>query len=147
VLGDFKLVRRFRVPFEDVDMLRHVNHIAPVRWAETIRCEYVADVLGEAITGTQGVIGVRIQFDYESQMDYREDVAIGCRVARIGGKSLEHLYEVWSETRGIRCVRGTSVVVAFDYARNTSISVPEVWRERILAFEAPHAAIAGHAAG
>jgi hypothetical protein len=39
-----------------------------------------------------------------------------------------------------------SIVVASDYSRNASIAVPAICRERILAFEAPHAEISGRVA-
>lgn len=143
MLSDFRLVRKQRVAFEDVDMLQHVNHITFVRWAETMRCDYVADVLDENIFGTRGIIGAKIEFTYEAQVEYREHMVMGCRVSRLGTKSLEHRYEFWSESRGIRCGHGSSIVVAFDYPTNATIAIPPEWRTRILAFEAPDSQIAG----
>jgi acyl-CoA thioester hydrolase len=143
VLEHFRLIRNLRVSFEDVDMLRHVNHIAFVRWAETMRCDYVADVLGEDIFGTRGIIGAKIEFTYESQVSYREELVMGARVSRLGTKSLDHTYEFWSKDRGVRCAHGISIVVAFDYPTNATIPIPPEWRERIFSFEVPDAPIAG----
>jgi acyl-CoA thioester hydrolase len=143
VLEHFRLVRELQVAFEDVDMLRHVNHIAFVRWAETMRCDYVADVLREDIFGTRGIIGAKIEFTYEAQVSYRERLVMGARVSRLGTKSLDHTYEFWSKDRGVRCAHGLSVVVAFDYPTNATIAIPPPWRERILAFEATSAPIGG----
>jgi acyl-CoA thioester hydrolase len=134
-LADFQCITRFQVPFCDIDMLQHVNNAAYVVWAETIRCIYFAEVLKESLTGANGIILARLELDYEQPLDYREDVAVGCRISRIGRKSFDFTYEIWSETRHIRAARGLSLMVAFDYTARKSIVVPERWREIIAAYE------------
>ena len=135
-LADFRCVTRFRVPFCDVDMMAHVNHASCVVWAETARCTYFDEVLRESITGKNGIILAHLEFDYEQPLDYREDVAVGCRIARIGRKSFDFTYETWSETRKVRAARGFSTMVAYDYVAKTSIPIPERWREVIAEYEA-----------
>jgi acyl-CoA thioester hydrolase len=134
-LTDFRYVLRFRVPYSDVDMLQHVNHAAYVVWAETARCNYFAEVLKEPLNGANGIILARLQFDYEQPLDYREEVAVGCRIARMGRKSFDFLYEIWSETRQLRAAHGLSTMVAYDYEANKSVVIPERWREIITAYE------------
>ena len=134
-LTDFSCVTRFRVPYCDVDMLQHVNHAAYIVWAETARCDYFADVLQEPLNGANGMILARLQFDYDQPLNYREEVAVGCRIARLGRKSFDFAYEIWSETRQLRAAHGVSSMVAYDYQAQTSIVVPERWRELIAAFE------------
>jgi YbgC/YbaW family acyl-CoA thioester hydrolase len=82
-LPDFRHINRFRVPFCDVDMLQHVNHAAYVVWAETARCTYFDEVLKESLTGRSGIILARLEFEYEQPLDYREEVAAGCRISRM----------------------------------------------------------------
>jgi acyl-CoA thioester hydrolase len=134
-LTDFRCVMRFPVPFCDVDMLQHVNNAAYVVWAETIRCVYFDEVLKESLSGSNGIILARLGLDYEQPLDYREQVAVGCRIARIGRKSFDFAYEIWSETRHERAAHGLTTMVAFDYQTKTSIVVPERWREIIAAYE------------
>lgn len=134
-LTDFRCVMRFRVPYCDVDMLQHVNHAAYVVWAETIRGIYFDEVLKEPINGTNGMILARLQFDYEQPLDYREEVAVACRIARIGRKSFDFFYEVWSESRQLRAAHGFSTMVAYDYKAQSSVAVPERWRDIIAAYE------------
>ena len=134
-LTDFRSVTRFRVPYCDVDMMQHVNHASYIVWAETARCIYFAEVLKEPINGTNGVILARLQFDYEQPLDYREEVAMGCRIARLGRKSFDFFYEIWSETRQLRAAHGSSTMVAYNYKAQSSIVVPERWREIIAAYE------------
>jgi acyl-CoA thioester hydrolase len=134
-LADFRYVMRFRVPFCDVDMLQHVNHAAYVVWAETIRSAYFHDVLADSLSGTNGIILARLEFEYENPIDYREEVAIGCRVGRLGRKSFDFFYEIWSDSRQQRAALGATTVVAYDYEAKASIVIPEQWRELITNYE------------
>ena len=104
-IADFRCVLRFRVPFCDVDMLQHVNHASYVVWAETVRSNYFEEVLKEKIAGASGVILARLEFDYEQPLDYREEVAVGCRISRMGRKSFDLAYEIWSDSSEARCAR------------------------------------------
>lgn len=134
-LADYRCTMRFRVPFCDVDMMQHVNHAAYIVWAETVRCLYLSEVIKEPLNGSTGNILARLQFDYEEPVDFREEVSVGCRIARIGGKSFDFVYEIWSETRQSRAASGLTTMVAYDYEAKTSIVVPERWRQIITAYE------------
>jgi acyl-CoA thioester hydrolase len=134
-LSDFRCIARFRVPFCDIDMLGHVNHASYVVWAESARCTYFDEVLRESLAGQCGIILAHLEFDYEQPLDYREEVAVGCRISRIGRKSFDFSYEIWSETRQERAARGITIMVAYDYEAKKSIAVPERWREIIAAYE------------
>ncbi len=142
MLEGFRHVTRFRVAFADVDMLRHANNIAYLRWAETTRTEYFADVLGSEITSARGMILVRLAIDYERQLSYREAVAIGCRVSRIGTKSFDFTHEIWSDDAHERTAVVVNTVVANDYDLGRTIAFPDDWRARVLAYEpqTPHTA-------
>ncbi len=135
MLEDFPLVSRFQVPFADVDMLRHVNNVAYVRWAETMRSEYFAQVMHNDIYSAHGMIQATINFTYERQLSYRERIAVGCKIPRIGTKSFDFYYEVWSQTHGHRAAHGITTVVAFDFVANVSTAVPQSWRDAIAAYE------------
>ena len=134
-LTDFRYVMRFSVPFHDVDMLQHVNHAAYIVWAETVRVGYFKDVVGGSLTGSNGVILARLEFDYEQPLDFGEQVAIGCRTLRLGRRSLDLAYEIWSETAHTRAARGLTTMVAYNYEVRKSRALPERWREAALAYE------------
>jgi acyl-CoA thioester hydrolase len=135
MLEGFRYVQRFRVVLSDVDMLRHVNNAAYVRWLETIRSEYFAEVLGGEVAGERGIIMAKLNVDYEVPLQYRERIALGCKVSRIGGKSFDFAYEVWSEDRALRSARAVTTVVAMNYETGKTIAVPERWRGAIAEFE------------
>ena len=134
-LADFRSTLRFRVPFCDVDMLQHVNHAAYVVWAETTRCNYFDEVFGGFRTAPVGIILAKAEFEYLQPLDYREEVAVACRVSRVGQKSFDLVYEVWSENRHSMAARGRTVMVAYDYEAKSSVAVPEAWKKAIAAHE------------
>jgi acyl-CoA thioester hydrolase len=134
-LTDFRSVTRFRVPFCDIDMMQHANNVAYCVWAETARCVYFAEVLGEAVSGANGIILAKLEITYERPLEYREQVAVGCRVSRLGNKSFDFLCEMWSDDSGQRSAFCSATVVAYNYEAKTTIPIPETWRKRIAAHE------------
>ena len=94
------------------------------------------------MNGTNGMILARLQFEYAQPLDYREEVAVGCRISRLGRKSFDFAYEVWSETRQLLAAHGNSNMVAYDYQAKASVVVPESWREIVTAYEVVAPALA-----
>ena len=135
MLDEFPLIMRFCVPFADVDMMQHVNNVAYIRWLETLRAEYFAQVMRTPINGERGMIQATINFTYERQLSYREQIALGCKIPRVGTKSFDFSYEVWSETHRERAAHGITAMVAFDFASNQTIAVPQSWRDAIAEYE------------
>jgi acyl-CoA thioester hydrolase len=138
----YRFVLRLRATLADCDMLGHVNNVSYIRWAENARCEYFQEVLLTDVGGREGIIQPRIEWTYERQVRYREDISVGCRITRIGTKSFDMEYEAWSEAHGVRCGFGLTPQVSYNYETQQTTEVPRAWRERILAFETHPVAIA-----
>jgi acyl-CoA thioester hydrolase len=134
-LADFRYISRFRVAYADVDMLQHVNHASYVVWAETARCGYFVEVMKEPFTGRRGMILARLEFDYEQPLDFDEEVAVGCRISRLGRKSFDFSYEIWSDARQLRAAQGISTMVAYDYEAKQSIGIPDTWVKAVTEYE------------
>jgi acyl-CoA thioester hydrolase len=135
LLQGYRYINRFTVAFGEIDMLQHANHIAYIRWAETARCAYFAEILGEEIRGERGCIAARLEVDYRAPLEWREAIAVGCRISRFGKKSFDTEYEIWSETQGILAAYLMLKCVAFDYIHNRSIEIPQTWRQRVAEYE------------
>jgi acyl-CoA thioester hydrolase len=136
MLDDFPLVSRFSIPFADIDMMQHANNVAYIRWAEMMRSEYFAQVMNVPINGRHGIIQATIDFTYERQLHYREQIAVGCRIGRIGTKSWDFEYEIWSESHEHRAAHGITTVVAYDFGEQHSIVIPQHWRDAIATYQA-----------
>jgi acyl-CoA thioester hydrolase len=131
MLEGFPLVTRFTIPFSDVDMLQHVNNVAFIRWCETVRTEYFYTIMRSDITSERGMIQANINFTYERQLKFREAIVVGVRVSRVGTKSFDFSYEIWSETHGHRAAHGITTVVAYDFINQHTIEIPQEWRNWI----------------
>lgn len=139
-LEEFRAAFAFQVAheveFREIDVLGHVNNVRYCEWAEHARCAYFADVIGDDITGATGAILAKHDMQYLNMVRYRENVVIGGRISRWGGKSFDFETAVWSKEEG-RCVFwSTAVLVAYDYAAKTTIAVPAEWKVRASAFAA-----------
>jgi acyl-CoA thioesterase FadM len=60
---------------------------------------------------------------------------VGARVSRIGTKSFEMEHEIHGHDGRLVAAAATTLVT-FDYRGDSTMPVPELWRERIEAFEA-----------
>ena len=133
MLDDFRFRLDIRVVFRDIDFYRHVNNAVYITWMETARIDYCGVAFGRPLGAPSNVILASQSFDYERQAQHDERLVMGCRCSRIGNKSLDLTYELYRGEE--RVGKGFSALVAFDYAANQSIPVPDLWRERIRAYE------------
>ena len=117
--------------FSDIDPFVHVNNVAQQSYFDVGKTDYYAKVLGiEVLAGDLRVVTVSTATAYMGQVRMHDPVHVTTTCERIGDKSMTLLQrlmvgeEVRSESR--------SVMVAFDFARQQSVSVPALWRERML---------------
>ena len=118
--------------FSDIDPFQHVNNVSQQMYFDVGKVEYYQKVLGaEVLLGDLRIITVSTTTSYRGQIRLHDDVRVATTCEKIGNKSLTLLQqllvggEVRSESR--------SVMVAFDFARQESVPVPEAWRARLLA--------------
>jgi acyl-CoA thioester hydrolase len=135
VFEEYRFVRDQRVAFRDLDYFRHVNNAAYVTWTETLRIEYMTEVVGVPMDAQVGIIMASQRFDYDYPIGPGEVVAVGIRCSRLGTKSLDFEYEIYSRTAEKLAARGSKAIVAYDYGEGASVVIPDAWREAIVAFE------------
>jgi acyl-CoA thioester hydrolase len=125
----FDFVHRERVRFRDVDAMGHVNNAVFATYVEQARIEYLRH-LG-LLDGPlyMGMILARLELDFLAPGQPQGEVEIGVRATRSGNKSFVLEYELQQE--GSAVARATTVLVAYDYERSQSVSLPEAWREQL----------------
>lgn len=118
--------------FSDIDPFQHVNNVSQQMYFDVGKLEYYQKVLGaEVLLGDLRIVTVSTTTSYMGQIRLNDEVRVTTTCERIGNKSLtlqQQLLvgdQVRSESR--------SVMVAFDFARQESIPVPDAWRARLLA--------------
>ena len=111
--------------FGDMDILGHINNIVPVMWFELARNPLfkIFDPELRFEMGTFPLIMAHSEYDYTGQMHFKYEVEIRTWISRIGTKSFTVYQEAWKE--GQLCVKGSTVVVHYDFIAKTSTPIPE----------------------
>jgi acyl-CoA thioester hydrolase len=131
----FRFVHAQEVTFRDLDVFGHVNNAVYLTYIENARLGYLREALGVESLEDLLVILAKVRIDFRSRASLGEVLEIGARVSRIGTKSLDVDHEVRGPDARLVAVASTTLVT-FDYRGDTTMPVPDLWRERIESFEA-----------
>ena len=111
--------------FGDLDALGHVNNTVPSFWFESGRTE-VLRIFDPELTvdkKTFPLIIAHIDYDFIDQLFLKHEVEIKTWISRIGTKSFTVSHEAWQDGR--LCVKGTAVIVHFDFNTQTTTPIPK----------------------
>ncbi|HEV7134248.1 MAG TPA: thioesterase family protein [Gaiellaceae bacterium] len=125
-MDGFPFVHRETVRFSDLDGMGHVNNAVYSTYLEQARLAWFGT---DTEMPLSDVILARTEIDFRSPLAFGETVEIGVRPTRLGTKSFDLEYELWSGGRLVAEAR--SVLVGYDYDRAQSTPIPERWRRRL----------------
>jgi acyl-CoA thioester hydrolase len=131
----FRFVYPQEVAFGDLDAFGHVNNAVYLSYLENARIGYMREVLVIESLEDLLVIVAKVNIDFRSRASLGEVLEIGARVSRIGTKSFDLDHEIRGPDARLVAAASTTLVT-FDYRGDTTMPVPELWRERIESFEA-----------
>jgi acyl-CoA thioester hydrolase len=77
------------------------------------------------------MILARLEIDFRAPIAVDDEVRIEVRPVRVGTKSFELAYTMSVADSVV--AEASTVLVAYDYARATSVEVPNAWREALAA--------------
>lgn len=118
--------------FSDVDPFQHVNNVSQQMYFDVGKVAYYEKILGdEVLLGQLRIITVSTSTSYMGQIRLHDKVRVTTTCEKIGNKSLTLFQQLKVGDRV--CSESRSVMVAFDFARQQSMPVPDAWRERLLA--------------
>ena len=121
--------------FSDVDIFRHVNNVAQQMYFDVGKTDYYRKVFGHDILyDNLRIVTVSTSTSYMSQIRSDDDIFVTTETRRIGNKSMELFQRIIRrEADGCEtvCSESTSVMVAFDFAAQQGVRVPDRWREAI----------------
>ena len=130
------------VRYGDIDAHGHVNNAKYLTFCEQARVKYVTH-LGLWQGGSFldfGIILAEIKITYHAPILFGTQVRVGVRVSRLGNKSMtmEQRIEdvrIQDAQTGQGFANCTAILVAYDYHRQSTILIPQEWREAIADFE------------
>ena len=99
--------------FGDLDGLRHINNNTLGDWFETGRNELFRIFTPD----------LKVDYDYLKQIFLGQDVEIRTHILKIGNSSFTLGQEAWQD--GQLKVKGTCVLVHFDFMEQKSVPIPD----------------------
>jgi len=136
-MPDFHLYHPVQVRYSDLDTQWHVNNIQFCVYLEQARMEYLVNLGlfdGKSFHDL-GMIVASLQISYLAPIELHEKIQVGVGVTRLGNKSFVYAYQVEGLDGRPVFATAETVMVAYDYRRKASITIPDHWRETIANFE------------
>lgn len=135
----FRHRTRLEVRFRDIDAFGHVNNAAFVTFLEQARVRYLMDILLVETVQRLPLILAALQVDFRAPILFGHNVEIETRVDWVGNTSfsMSHRMTAGAEAQASErlVAEATTVLVAYDYATERPIRVPDQWREAFTAHE------------
>jgi acyl-CoA thioester hydrolase len=131
----FRFVCPQEVTFRDLDVFGHVNNAVYLTYIETARIRYLREVLGIESVEDLLVIVAKVDIDFRSRSSLGETLEVGARISKIGTKSFDMDHEIQGPD-GRLVAEARTTLVTFDYRGDSTMPVPDLWRERIESYEA-----------
>ena len=136
-MNPFKHKTQIQIRFKDIDKLGHVNNANHVTYFELARVDYFNALADEGVKidwVNQGVILAKIEMEYKQPIFLEDKVFVYTWVSRVGSKSFDMSCTIikFVDSLEVEVARGTAIIVCFDYKKNESITIPELWKEKML---------------
>ena len=117
--------------FADIDIFHHVNNVAQQSYFDVGKSDYFARMFGCELPEVRPMIlTVSTSTSYIGQIRREDEIEVVTRTEKIGDKSITLFQQILC--RGEVRSESRSVMVAFDFERQESVSVPDEWRQKLL---------------
>ena len=137
-MADFCFTYPIEVRYADLDPQGHVNNAHFLTYFEQARVNYLIH-LGLFSKDQSfleiGIIIADAQVTFLAPALFGMDVRVDVRVSRLGNKSMTMEYRMFEAAAKTELATGSTVLGTFDYHTRQPIPIPDVWREKIAAFE------------
>ena len=115
--------------FTDIDPFVHVNNVAQQMYFDVGKTEYFRTLLGGDVLsdGALRIVAVSTATSYMEQIRMYDDVHVKTVCERVVNKSMTLYQQLLVGDRV--CSESRSVMVAFDFAAQEGVRVPDAWRK------------------
>jgi acyl-CoA thioester hydrolase len=137
-MPEFHFTYPVEVRYVDLDPQGHVNNAHFLTYFEQARVNYLIHLglfLKDQSFLEIGIILADAHLTFLTPVLFGTDVRVGVRVSRLGNKSMTMEYRMFDAATNTELATGSTVLVTFDYRGQKTIPIPDVWREKISAFE------------
>lgn len=138
LLADFPVVVDIPVAWGEMDAMGHVNGVVFIRYFETSRFTYFAQ-LGPALEGMgasdRGWILASLTCRYRAPLTFPDVVSVGTRVATVGSDRYVMQHRVVSHRSERVAAEGDVLIVCYDYRNATKTPLTPADLAAIVAIE------------
>ncbi len=132
---NFKYTEKLQIRFNDIDMLGHVNNISIQEFFDLGRIKYLTKTLGDLLdTKSKHLVIVSYKTSFFSQILFDNEIEVKTKVYEIGNKSIKMAQAIVDEN-GKTMATNDCVLVGFDFQKNESIIIPQLWKDALIKFE------------
>jgi acyl-CoA thioester hydrolase len=135
VIDAFRHRTRLEVRFRDIDAFRHVNNAAFFTYIEQARIKYLCELLDVEAVERLPLILAAVTIDFRAPILYGQEVEIGTRVDWIGRTSFSMSHRLTASPNDRLVAEAATVLVAYDYAKEAPMPVPDPWRSAFAGWE------------
>lgn len=137
-MSDYRFYHPIEVRYGDLDPQGHVNNAKHLTYFEQARVAYMIE-LG-LFTRDQsfmeiGVILADVHITYLEPVYFGQKIMVGVHAARLGNKSMTWEQNIVDADSGRELSRGEVVIVTYDYKQETTIPIPQKWRNTFIEYE------------
>ncbi len=134
--SDFNHFTPVQIRFNDIDVLGHVNNAVHQHYFDYARLRYFEQVLNTAVDWkNNSLVIASIKIDYIEPILLEEKIVVLTRTVGIGNKSLQMIQKIVTNDFSEIKTEGTSVMVGYSIAENTTIVIPDNWKSMIQQYE------------
>lgn len=122
------------IRFSDVDAYGIVHNAKYIVYMEQARIHWWRQAMGDGTWDWSkvGVLVAHHSIDYLRPIRLGDDLSIQSRIGGLGNKSMDVHYEM--SCNGQPVARAKTVLVCFDHKTQSTIPIPEPWRQALAAF-------------
>jgi acyl-CoA thioester hydrolase len=134
----FKHKFPIQIRFVDIDKLGHVNNAVYLSYFESARVTYFDELVGERVNWyTTGMILAKSIVDYKAPVFLQDKLHVYTSITKLGNKSFEISNVLVKDKNSIEEIAATATftIVCFNYETQSSIEIPNDWREKMVAYE------------
>lgn len=136
-MDNFRFLHTMEVRYGDLDPQWHLNNARYLSFFEQGRFAYLLRLGlwdGEDFQDLKSIIA-DIHITFLKPVTLKQKVVIGVKVSHIGNKSLTFFQQMADAESGEVLSQSETIIVTFDYRSQSSIPVPQDWKDKIQAFE------------
>ena len=136
--SDYHYCTSVQVRFIDIDKMGHVNNATVLTYFEIGRLDYFDEVIGKSNDWFgRGLILAHTEVDYLIPIFVHDEIKVYSRVIKLGTKSfeIENLLVKVKDGVEVFTAFARSVIVCMNYTEHKTIPIPDIWKEKLNAFE------------